>query len=192
MVCVNLVSSVWELVHNLKYYYLNKLVQLRGIFVCFSQVVRTRGQISLLGKACFLCVLCTGDIQTYRRHTNIWECPNIWGIQTYRECTNVWGHTDTPLVWQSMLFLCCVCTGGIQTYGGFPSIWGHLNIQGCTNYGGIWTPPKSDKACFLCDVCSTGASNWVSQLPEDMHVKLATYFSQLWHLVLYEIFAKCQ
>ena len=52
-----------------------------------------------------------GSIQTYGAsqywgHSNVWHHPNVWG------------HMDTPLVWQSMLSLCCVCTGGIQTYGG--------------------------------------------------------------------------
>ena len=44
-----------------------------------------------------------GAIQTYRGHPNIWGHPNVLG------------HMDTPLVWQSMLSLCCVCTGDIQT-----------------------------------------------------------------------------
>ena len=42
--------------------------------------------------------------QTYRWHPNIWEHPNVWG------------HMDTHLVWQSMLSLFCVCTGGIQNF----------------------------------------------------------------------------
>ena len=48
-----------------------------------------------------------------------------------------YGH---PLVWQSMLSLCCLCTGGMQMYGG------------------MWTPPLSDKVSFLCVVYVQGAS----------------------------------
>ena len=32
----------------------------------------------------------------------------------YRGHADVWGHVDTSFVWQSILSLCCVCTGGIQ------------------------------------------------------------------------------
>ena len=63
------------------------------------------------------------------------------------------GHMDTPLVWQNMLSLCCVCTGStqtsskhmvcIQTYGGCPSIEGHPNIVGHPNIqGDIWEHPN--------------------------------------------------
>ena len=51
----------------------------------------------------------TGD------HPNIWWHPNIWqqlNIQGASKCMGAYGH---PLVWQSMLYLCCLCTGGIQT-----------------------------------------------------------------------------
>ena len=133
-------------------------------------------------------VLCMyGGIQTLSKHTwgvqtcghpniqgmhqNIWWHPNIqgsiqniWvlskhgGIQTYRVHPHIWGHMDTPLVWHSMLSMCCVCTGGIQnitqtynrvfkhmgvskhdrhpniggiqTYRGCPHMWGHSNIKG--------------------------------------------------------------
>ena len=40
------------------------------------------------------------------------------GIQTYGGHPNVWSHMDTPLVRQSILSLCCICTAGIQTYRG--------------------------------------------------------------------------
>ena len=66
---------------------------------------------------------------------------------------------DTPLIWKSMLSLCCICTAGIQTssqhmgdiqtYGGYPNIheaskhmWGvfkimgHSNIQGSSKHMG--------------------------------------------------------
>ena len=39
-----------------------------------------------------------------------------------------------------MLSLCCLCTGGIQMYGG------------------MWTPPLSDKVSFLCVVYVQGAA----------------------------------
>ena len=55
-----------------------------------------------------LLYICNTNIQG-----GIWGHPNMQGGHP-----NVWGHMDTPLVWQSMLSLCCVCTGGIQTYGG--------------------------------------------------------------------------
>ena len=38
----------------------------------------------------------------------MWAHPNNWGSQIY----GAYGHL---LVSQSMLSLCCVCTGGIQT-----------------------------------------------------------------------------
>ena len=49
--------------------------------------------------------------------------------------------------------------GGIQTLGGVQTYGGIQTYRGCTNVWGIWIPPKSDKACFLCVICSTGASN---------------------------------
>ena len=42
--CIFSQNQSKKLEHNLKYYYWNKLLQQRGIFVCFSQVARTRGQ----------------------------------------------------------------------------------------------------------------------------------------------------
>ena len=69
-----------------------------------------------------------GGIPTYRWYPSIW-----WHL-------NLWGHMDTPLVWQSMLSLCCLCTGGMQMYEG------------------MWTPPLSDKVSFLCVVYVQGAS----------------------------------
>ena len=77
------------------------------------------------------CCVCTGCIQTSPKHTagysniggiQLYGGPNMRGIQTYMGHPNVWGHMHTPLVWQSMLSLCCVCmgaskhTGGVQTY----------------------------------------------------------------------------
>ena len=111
--------------------------------------------------------------------------------------THVWMPPvclDPPYVWMShtfggiWMYRVSKHTGGVQTYRGHPNIWGCPNIWGIKMYGGIQTPHKSDKACFLCVVCSTGASNWVSQLPEGMCVKLATLFSQLRYLFLYNIF----
>ena len=69
-----------------------------------------------------------GGIPTYRWYPSIW-----WHL-------NLWGHMDTPLVWQSMLSLCCLCTGGMQMYVG------------------MWTPPLSDKVSFLCVVYVQGES----------------------------------
>ena len=43
----------------------------------------------------------------------------------YRGHADVWGHVDTSFVWQSILSLCCVCTGASKHH---PNIWGHPNI----------------------------------------------------------------
>ena len=105
-------------------------------------------------------------------HSNIWGHsniqgvhPNTWwhlniqgaskhtgGIQTYGGIQMYGGHMDTPLVWQSMLSLCCVCTGGMH----HPNIWGSWSIQGASKHpgaskhtgvhpniqGGIWRHPN--------------------------------------------------
>ena len=48
---------------------------------------------------------------------------------------------------------------GIQTYRRDVQIYrGHPNIWGSQMYGGIWTPPYSDKACFLWVVYVQGTS----------------------------------
>ena len=87
-------------------------------------------------------------------------CPNIQGVY---KCIGV---IQTPS--KHTFFMLCM-------YREHPNIWGCPNIQGAYKcMGAIWTHPKSDKACFLCVVCSTGASNRVSRMPEGMCVKLAT------------------
>ena len=52
-------------------------------------------------------------------------------IQTY----GAYGH---PLVWQSMHYLCCLCTEGIQMYG---CIWTPLVWQSMLMPPYVWTPP---------------------------------------------------
>ena len=76
-----------------------------------------------------------------------------------------WGHMDNLSVWQSMFYLCCICTAGIQTSskhmgtskymgvskhmgvsthiqgaskhtGGSPNIWGHPSILGASKHMG--------------------------------------------------------
>ena len=96
-----------------------------------------------------LCYICTAGIQTYRgeskhtgQHPHIWGCPNIWDIQTYRGIKHMWGvqtwgDMGTPLIQQSMLSLCCVCTGGIQTSSKHRGASKHM--QGIQTYGGVQT-----------------------------------------------------
>ena len=47
------------------------------------------------------------------------------------------GHMDTPLVWQSMIYLCCVCTGGMQTSSKHVGGSKHMGVSKHT--GGIQT-----------------------------------------------------
>ena len=119
-----------------------------------------------------------GGIQTYRgcvqtygssKHvgvsTHIGASKHIGCIQTYRGCVQTYGvHPniqgvsknmgaskcmDTPLVWQSMLSLCCVCTGGIQTSfkhtGGVQTYGEHPNIRAPKLTGGIQTYRRASK-----------------------------------------------
>ena len=118
-------------------------------------------------KACFLCVVYVQQASKHLPyiwgHPNIWECPhifrghqnigvpkhtgeypNIWGIQTCRGCPNM---------------------GGIQTYSGLSKHMRHPNILGVSKHmgaskhmGGIWIPPQSDKACFICVIYVQQAS----------------------------------
>ena len=79
----------------------------------------------------------TGGVQTYGASKHIGGHPNIWGHSNIcggaskhmvaSKHTGAWKHMEVskcmgayghPLVWQSMLSLCCVCTEGIQTYEG--------------------------------------------------------------------------
>ena len=102
-----------------------------------------------------MCCVCTGGMQTSPKNTaglsNTWGaskhmgCPNMRVIQTYRDHPNVWGHMDTPLVLQSMLSMCCVCTGAIQTSpkhtAGCSNIWGCPNMRVIQTYMGhpnVW------------------------------------------------------
>ena len=123
-------------------------------------------------KCCQQCYTYQGN-QTYRGHPNIQQgiqiyggiqtygwCPNMGGIQTYRGCpnmgaskhtgcihtlghSNVCGHIDSPLVWHSMLSMCCVCTGDIQTTPkhtvGCSNIWWHPNIWVMSKHMGVST-----------------------------------------------------
>ena len=106
-----------------------------------------------------------GGIPTYRWYPSIW-----WHL-------NLWGHMDTPLVWQNMLSLCCLCTEGIQTlskYMGASKHWScpniqrafkhreHSNIQGHPNICGhpiVWGHMDTPLVwCFLCVVYVQGTS----------------------------------
>ena len=49
----------------------------------------------------------------------------FFALFMYRGHADVWGHVDTSFVWQSILSLCCVCTGAFKHH---PNIWGHPNI----------------------------------------------------------------
>ena len=74
-----------------------------------------------------------GGIPTHRWYPSIW-----WHL-------NLWGHMDTPLVWQSMLSLCCLCTGGMQMYGGMwdtSFVWQSILSLCCVCTGGIQTSSK--------------------------------------------------
>ena len=50
----------------------------------------------------------------------------------YRGHADVWGHVDTSFVWQSILSLCCVCTGGIQTSSKYIGASKHLSFSSQT------------------------------------------------------------
>ena len=106
-------------------------------------------------------------------HPNIWGHPNIQGASKYMGVYKCMGHMDTPLVWQSMLSLCCICTagiqtsskhtGGIQTYGGVQTwgvskhTWGHPKILGHPNVlGHMDTPLVWQRMLSLCCVCTGG------------------------------------
>ena len=79
------------------------------------------------------------------------DAPYVWCTPCLNTATYVWVPPvglDIPLVWQSMLSLCCVCTGGIQTYGGIhvpcmfgclPYVWMPTCMFGCPLY--VWTTP---------------------------------------------------
>ena len=43
------------------------------------------------------------------------------------------GHVDTSFVWQSILSLCCVCTGGIQTSSKYMGASKHLSFSSQTH-----------------------------------------------------------
>ena len=45
---------------------------------------------------------------------------------------DVWGHVDTSFVWQSIISLCCVCTGGIQTSSKYMGASKHLSFSSQT------------------------------------------------------------
>ena len=102
-----------------------------------------------------------GGIPTYRWHPSKW-----WHL-------NLWGHMDTPLVWQSKLSLCCLCTGACRCMGScghllcltkypffcvvyvqgaskhHPNIWGHPHILvfplKLTHTCQDWFPPFAQK-----------------------------------------------
>ena len=94
----------------------------------------TYGNPLSLTEHAFLCCVCTASIKTSSKHMgaskHMGVSRHIGGIQTHggvQTCRGAFkhmgaskcmGHIYTPLVWQSVLSLCCVCTGGIQTYGG--------------------------------------------------------------------------
>ena len=89
----------------------------------------------------------------------IWIPPVCLGAPHMFRCHLMFGCP--PYVWLChCMFGCCHTFGirGIQTYWGCPNIQGHLNIWSIQMYGGIWTPPQSDKACLLCDVYVQQAS----------------------------------
>ena len=107
------------------------------------------------------------SIQTYRGY------PNMWGHQPYRGVSK---HRGQPNIGGMQTYWGCLtyrwaskCTGGVQTLGiqmyrDHPNILGHSNIQGVHQsiwgiqmFGGRWTPPWSDEACFIC-VYVQGAS----------------------------------
>ena len=83
-----------------------------------------------------------GDIQIY-----VW-CPNIWVMSKHGGHANIQGvckHMEH--VGHSNI------QGAIQTYGGIQMYWG------------IWTPPQSDKACFLFVVYAQQASKHTQDHP---------------------------
>ena len=118
-------------------------------------------------KPCFLCVVIVQQASKHHPntwgHPNIWECPHIFrgcpniGVPKHTgEYPNIWGH---PNIQEG------VQNGGIQTYRGYPNICGIQTYRGASKYmrgiqtyggiqmyGDIWTPPQSDKACFICVV----------------------------------------
>ena len=51
----------------------------------------------------------------------------------YRGHADVWEHVDTSFVWQSILSLCCVCTGGIQTSSKYMGASRHLSFSSQTH-----------------------------------------------------------
>ena len=91
---------------------------------------------------------------------HVWV-PPVWTPLCMVRCPHMFGH---PTVCLAYVWLFPVCLDppniwGIQRYEGHPNIWECPNIQGTSKcMGGIWTHPKSDKACFLFDVYVQQAS----------------------------------
>ena len=50
----------------------------------------------------------------------------------HRGHADVWGHVDTSFVWQSIISLCCACTGGIQTSSKYMGASKHLSFSSQT------------------------------------------------------------
>ena len=88
-------------------------------------------------KACFLGVVYVQGASNH--HPNISGIQTYGGVQAYRGYPNIQGHPNIQGgIW-----------GASKHTGDHPNIWGHPNILGHPNVWGIWTPPYSDKACFL-------------------------------------------
>ena len=74
----------------------------------------------------------------------------------YRGHVDVWGHVDTSFVWQSILSLCCVCTGGIQASSKYMGASKHLSFPlKLTHTCQDWFPPFAQKKPSLIHSDST-------------------------------------
>ena len=104
------------------------------------------------------------DIQTYRGVKTYRRHPNVWGIwtppQSDKACFLSVVYVQQASKHLPNIHLGIQTYGSVQTYRRHPNIgvlkltgayiWGCPNKQGASKcMGGIWTPPQSDKACFL-------------------------------------------
>ena len=96
-------------------------------------------------------------------HSPMFGCPHMFGCPLCLD-TNLYGwmppHLDTPC-----MFGCPPCLAAplyvwmLPDLWWHPKVWGTSNIWGVSKHTGaskcmgcIWTPPQSDKVCFLCVV----------------------------------------